>query len=161
MPFAHSIVAGESINSVAALYQVDWREIADLNGLDPLQDVLLDGVLEIPTAEEILAPARPILARFQDAEALLQRANDLLPESLSSYTTEALRLVGEINGTIGQVESTITDILGEADRVLSGASTYQVVEWLLTKVSPDRSRFAGALAKVQEISGIVREVISN
>lgn len=161
MPFAHSIVAGESINQVAAQYQVDWRDIADLNGLDPLQDVLLGGVLEIPTADEILAPARPILAKFQDAEALLQRANEILPESLSGYTAEALRLVGDINGAIDRAESTITDILGEADRVLSGASTYQVVDWLLTKVSPDRSRFAGVLSKVREISGIVREVISN
>ena len=156
--FDHRIVAGGEINTIASRYGIDWRDLADLNNLDPLDGVLLDGILDIPTAEELLAPARPLLSRLNDAEAILARADALLPESLSSYTSEALRLVGEINGAIDTAESTITAVLGDVDRVLSGGSTHQIVDWLLTKVSPDRSRFAGALAKVQEVSSLVKAI---
>ena len=156
--FDHRIAAGESIDAIAHQYGIDWRDLADINGLDPLNDILLDGILDIPTTDELLAPARPLLSSLKDAEAILQRANDLLPESLSNYTAEALAFVGEVNGAIESAESTISDILGEADRVLSGGSAYGAIDWLLTKVSPDRSRFAGALAKVQEVSSLVQEI---
>jgi len=156
--FDHRIQPGETIDAIAHRYGIDWRDLADLNNLDPLDDVLLNGVLDVPTVEELLAPATPVFAQVRNTTALLQRADDLLPESLSGYTAEALALVGEVNGAIDTAESTVTEILGQADRVLGGGGTYQAVEWLLTKVSPDRSRFAGALAKVQEVSSLVKAI---
>lgn len=157
----HNVISGETLSSIASDLLGDpgrFRELADLNGIDVFEEVLDRTQIQIPTVDELLKPAAPVLAALQDVEGWIEKANEILPESLRGYTKDALKLLGDINGALDDPVSTIGDLLGRAEGILGGkdGQLYQVVDWLLTRRSPDRAGVTGVLGSAvnQAIAGV-------
>jgi hypothetical protein len=155
MTLTYSPIPGETLPSIASKLLGDpgrFREIADLNAIDIFEEALSFTQLQIPTIDELLKPAAPILAGLRNVEGWIEKANEFLPEEFRGYTKDALKLLGDINGALDDPVSTIGDILGRAEGLLGGkdGQMYQVIDWLLTRRSPDRSKLQGALSGVLE-----------
>jgi phage tail protein X len=144
MAKAVKTVPGDTLASIAANHYGDAMRCFDLvefNGLDPavIFDEIPEGVqLDLPDPLELFEPARPVLQRASeivtDVETAITQIAGVLPPGLAGYTDEALRFLGEINGAIGSVETTIMGVLEDipgAARAVLGDSTYRVVEWML------------------------------
>jgi hypothetical protein len=153
MALAYTPIAGETLASIASKFLGDpgrFREIADLNAIDIFEEALSLSQIQIPTIDELLKPAAPILAGLRNVEGWIEKANEILPPEFQGYTKDALKLLGDINGALDDPISTIGDILGRAEGLLGGkdGQMYQVIDWLLTRRSPDRSKLQGALSGV-------------
>ncbi len=116
-----------------------WRDIADLNNINPLQILQAGQQLGIPTDSEIVQRALPILTSIaggRDGEAgitaiLQQQATELIGQ----YLPEAQALLGELNGASGNVESivqgVVSKVLGQGARSYDGSGV-QLIDWLLS-----------------------------
>ncbi|HEY9735490.1 MAG TPA: hypothetical protein V6D06_04380 [Trichocoleus sp.] len=134
MPIQIEALPGEDLATLAARTLGDpsrFREIANLNGLNPLERLAGGLPINIPTSAELLAQVEPALSSVVSGveSALLQTQTTL--EQVSGYTTEAQRLVGEVNGVLGNVESQL-DTLLESARQYQGEAV-RLVDWLLDK----------------------------
>lgn len=49
-----TIETGDSLNKLADIYEVAWRDLADLNGVTPFLPLPPGELLTIPTAEQAL-----------------------------------------------------------------------------------------------------------
>lgn len=155
MPTTHTVISGETLASIATDLLGDpgkFRELADLNAVDIFEEVIDRTQIQIPTLDELLKPAAPVLAKLKDVEGWIEKANEILPEEFRGYTKDALKLIGDINGALDDPVSTIGDLLGRAEGVLGGkdGQLYQVVDWLLTRRSPDRAKLKGIVGDVAD-----------
>lgn len=147
-----TVKPGDALNAIAArvfpgedvsrfteiLDQIDDPDQA----LRTLFGDLVEGTgLQLPSVGQIESFAQPVLTKVASslggAKGALDQATQIitdisgkLPPSLQGYTTEALEIVGEVNGVLGQAET----ILGEAEdklREYEGQAT-NLIGWLLS-----------------------------
>lgn len=129
---------GDTIAAIASqIFNGDVTRFPELLELNPDIDVfgeLVEGLdLEIPDTSQILNYAKPVLSQISEtldtATNTLTTLQTQLPENLQGYAADALKLLGDVNGVVGDVESTLT-------KVEEKSSTYddkpvQLVKWLL------------------------------
>lgn len=140
---------GEDLPALAArVFNGDvsrFTEILDLNpSLDVFGSLPQELDVNIPQPSQILNFARPALSRvsqslsgvgryLSEAEKLLNEAKNVIPEGLQGYASEALDLVGEINGVVGDIEQKASTTLDSIDSTLRqyDGQLVQLVPWLL------------------------------
>jgi phage tail protein X len=123
-----------------------FTELLDANpGLDPIAaifDNLPENLqLNLPSTEQIESFAAPVLTAvssslggakgfLEQAEQTLTSISGKLPPQLQGYAKEALDLVGEANGVLGEVEGAIASTSDKL-REYAGQGT-QLIPWLLS-----------------------------
>ena len=125
-----------------------FREIADVNGLNPLEPLPINATLAVPDIEgPSSAGELPILGSLSglvsgggigdvDFGALVTgiTGSEGLPSQLSGYLQTALQNPGDLNGVVGDIAQSI---LGDAIAGLDGeAGKYgewgtKLIDWLL------------------------------
>jgi LysM repeat protein len=141
MPKSISSISGDSLLSLAQEHLGDasqWRSLADLNNINPLQLLEVGQQLGIPLNSELIQQALPILSSIaggRNGEAGLQAILGQVTSAIGQYSPEAQALLGEINGAIGgDVESVAQGlaqkILGQGLRGYD-QSGVQLIDWLL------------------------------
>lgn len=132
MPNLQEALPLEDLGTFAARALGDpsrFREIADLNGLNPLEALTGGTLLEVPNPEELLAQIEPQLQSVATGvESALQQATTTL-EQVRGYTQVARNAVGDVNGILGQVDSQLDQVLGTV-RQYQGQAPH-LVDWLL------------------------------
>ena len=124
--------AGQTVGSIAGQLLNDpsrFREIADLNGIDVLDD-LIEESIQVPLLRE-LQRVKPGLSRIRTGlDTTLSQAEEIVSRA-SGYTETARNAVGEVNGLFDSIDSTLenalttlADVQGEATRT---------IDWLLDK----------------------------
>jgi hypothetical protein len=138
MPNQVSTEAGDSLISLAQRHLGDfrrWRDVAAQNGINPLEGLATGLDLDIPTPDELLKVATPILSKVSAGVNAAQQVTEQIGQVLQSvggYTPEAQKLLGEVNGVLGEVEST----LGQVDQKVGELRDYasqgvRLIDWLL------------------------------
>lgn len=129
---------GDSIASLAAdIFNGDVTRFTELLDLNPGIDVfgeLTQGInLELPDTSQVFNYAKPVLSQVGETisgvTGTISAIEEKLPSQLKGYATEALKLLGEVNGVLGDVEST----LNKAEEKLQSyqGEPVQLVRWLL------------------------------
>lgn len=155
---------GQSIPGLAATYLKNplyFREICDQNQLNPIADspLPMNIPLKIPALEAIAPLAASKLDKATgtinaikgkvnqvgrltgqisgDISDVLTSVDKVLPTQYRGYTKAALDAIADVNGAIGEVESTLTSTLEKIDKSLSKVRNYggdrvALVDWLLS-----------------------------
>ncbi|MBH8566710.1 hypothetical protein I8748_31940 [Nostoc sp. CENA67] len=129
---------GDTIASLASqIFNGDVTRFTELLDLNPDIDVfgdLVEGLdLEIPDTSQILNYAKPVLSQIGEtldtATSTLTTLQTQLPGNLQGYTADALKLLGDVNGVLGDVETT----LNKTEEQISSydGKPVQLVKWLL------------------------------
>ena len=118
-----------------------FPEILDLNpNLDVFWDLAQEANIDIPTPDQIFNYAQPALTSIgqalqevngfteQATNAINQVAGQLPPE-LQGYAKEALDIVGEVNGIVGEAQTVLTNATDQL-RQYQGKAV-KLVPWLL------------------------------
>jgi hypothetical protein len=135
---ATTTIPGDSIATIASdIFNGDVTRFTELLDLNPDIDVfgeLTQGIkIELPDTSQILNYAKPVLSgvgeTIKNTTDTISAIQDKLPSQLQGYSKEALKLLGEVNGILGEVESTL-------DKASSQLQTYsgepvKLVRWLL------------------------------
>lgn len=130
--------SGDSIATLASdIFNGDVTRFTELLDLNPDVDVfgeLTQGLkIELPDTYIILNYAKPVLSEvgetIKNTTNTISAIQEKLPSQLQGYSKEALKLLGEVNGVLGEVESTL-------DKANSQLQTYsgepvKLVRWLL------------------------------
>ncbi|MCC5644798.1 hypothetical protein LC607_18000 [Nostoc sp. CHAB 5824] len=130
--------AGDTIAAIASeIFNGDVTRFTELLDLNPDIDVfgdLVEGLdLEVPDTSQILNYARPVLSQIGEtldtASNTLTTLQTQLPSNLQGYAADALKLLGDVNGVLGDVETTLT----KAEEQVSSydGKPVQLVKWLL------------------------------
>lgn len=142
--FQAPIKSGDSLQSLAQQHLGDaskWREIASLNGANPLEFLPVGESLKIPAKSDVFKIAGPKLQAVAtglngEAGTLAQNFLDQISGEVSkvfNVIPQAQTLLGELNGVLGEVESVIDR--KKIDEILSQRGyTEQVnrlIDWLL------------------------------
>ena len=141
-----------SIHDYAAIADVDWRTIADLNDFDPFADNPLDiealPQIDIPDAIERLAPVQRVLGTVggtirtasTQSNRILSKVTELsglLPASLQGYVAPALTALGSVNNAIGAVESQFDSLLSgggaNSNSRAYGGAAVRLIDWLFER----------------------------
>jgi hypothetical protein len=137
---------GENLSQLADRILDDplrFTELLDLNpGLDVFGGLTQELSLEIPEASQILNYAAPVFGSVAQAlnsadgfldqvEGVIVNAVDDLPPQpqLQGYAKEALELVGELNGVVGQAQSIVKE--GQEKLRQYEGQAVKLVPWLL------------------------------
>ncbi|RCJ20128.1 hypothetical protein A6S26_05250 [Nostoc sp. ATCC 43529] len=129
---------GDSIATLASeIFNGDVTRFTELLDLNPDIDVfgeLVEGIdLELPDTSQILNYAKPVLSQIGEtldtATNTLTTLQTQLPGNLQGYAKDALKLLGDVNGVLGDVETT----LNKAEEQISSydGKPVQLVKWLL------------------------------
>lgn len=146
-----TVKPGEQLNALAARVfpgqdVTRFVEILDLNEeLDVFGDLPQELSVNIPEPEQILQFAQPVLSEVSEAiggakGAIAQVTEQIesvagkLPPQFQGYAKQALEVVGQVNGVIGEAEALLEKLPGEATdklRQYQGEVT-RLVPWLLS-----------------------------
>lgn len=133
------VEAGDNLANLAAEFLDDsnlWREIADLNGLLPLEDLNIGSKLKIPDLTEVFTPAEKVLSEVQSTankiENIGSKIVNFLPENskLKGYATNALKEISKINGLANNASSILTKAKDKV-RDYTGDGGIKLIDWLL------------------------------
>ena len=132
MPELISPSAGQTLGSIAGKVLGDssrFREIADLNDLNPLDDLSALSI-SVPLVSE-LQQIEPALTRIRTGiDATLAQAQEIATRA-QGYSETARNAVGEVNNIFNTVESTLDSAL---EFIASAQNEVgQTVDWLLDK----------------------------
>ncbi len=130
---------GDTLTSLAQSQLGDWRqwrELADVNDLNPLEGLAIGGSLEIPSVSELTSRVQPI---FNSVAQGLNGIDGKLAATLqqavgqvSGYVKEAEALVGEINGVLsGDVESIVEKVADKLGVRQYADEGVRLIDWLL------------------------------
>lgn len=141
--------AGQTLGSIAGKVLADssrFREIADLNDLNPLDD--LTGVaLEVPLLAE-LQRIEPALTRIRTGiDATLAQAEEIVSRA-QGYSETARNAVGEVNNIFGTIDSTLDqaiDFIADTQNEVT-----RTVDWLLDKSQTLQSGISNIAATLDE-----------
>lgn len=128
-----TINAGDTLSAIARKHLGDsskWREIAEVAGINPLENLQIGATINLPDADSILDRAEPVLS---DISAGLNRASSVLDTAskvpfISGYAKEAIAQVDKINQVAGKATQILSDVRGKA-RSYSG--DIKLIDWLL------------------------------
>ncbi|NDJ20951.1 hypothetical protein GS682_04685 [Nostoc sp. B(2019)] len=129
---------GDTIAAIASdIFNGDVTRFTELLDLNPDIDVfgeLVEGIdLDLPDTSQILNYARPVLSQIGEtidlSSSTLNTLQTQLPSNLQGYASDALKLLGDVNGVLGDVETTLT----KAEEQVSNydGKPVQLVKWLL------------------------------
>jgi phage tail protein X len=129
---------GESLSAIAhRIFNGDVTRFTELLDLNPSLSVfedLTEGLnIEIPDTAQIFNYAKPVLSEISEtiggATGTISAIQDKIPPQLQGYTQEALKVLGEVNGVVGDTFA----VFGKAEEVASkyGNKPVQLVRWLL------------------------------
>lgn len=144
MPFKAPVLSGDSLQSLAQKHLGDaskWRDVANLDSLNPLEALPIGKEINIPTKAEVFKMAAPALQAIgtglngepgQLISNFLDQAQGEIAKALN-VIPQAQALLGEINGVLGDVQSVvdrekIDELLG--DRGYS-QQVNRIIDWLL------------------------------
>jgi hypothetical protein len=105
-----------------------WREVAELNRLDVLNDSPQS--IELPSKSDVFKSVQPLLASVADGLNGASTIAGQISPQLTGYVAEAQRLLGEVNGVLGQVESVYTQAQ-TAIKTRNYKEAVRLVDWLL------------------------------
>lgn len=129
---------GESIAAIASdIFNGDvvrFTELLDLNpDIDVFGELTQSLNIEIPDTSQIFNAAKPLLSQIGEtitnATGTVEAIAGKLPTELQGYAKDAIKLLGEVNGVLGEVESTLTKA-EEQVREYDGQPV-KLVQWLL------------------------------
>ncbi|MCC5636327.1 hypothetical protein LC593_10745 [Nostoc sp. CHAB 5844] len=129
---------GDTIAAIASkIFNGDVTRFPELLDLNPDIDVfgdLVEGLdLEIPDTSQILNYAKPVLSQIGEtidtATNTLTTLQTQLPSNLQGYAADALKLLGDVNGVLGDVETTLAKVEEQASSY--DGKPVQLVKWLL------------------------------
>ena len=118
-----------------------FTEVLDLNpDLDVFGNLAQETSLEVPEAAQILNYAAPVFGSVSKAlnqadgfldqvEGAIVNIADDLPPQFQGYAKEALELVGELNGVVGQAQSIVAQ--GQDKLRQYEGQAVKLVPWLL------------------------------
>jgi hypothetical protein len=130
---------GDTLTSLAQSELGDWRrwrELADVNDLNPLEGLAIGETLEIPDISALTSRVQPIFNSVAQGlngidgklAATLQQA----ASQVSGYVQEAEALVGEINGVLsGDVELGVTQVADKLGVRQYADEGVRLIDWLL------------------------------
>ncbi|MDM9583096.1 hypothetical protein [Nostoc sp. GT001] len=130
--------SGDTIAAIASqIFNGDVTRFTELLDLNPDIDVfgeLVEGLdLELPDTSQILNYARPVLSQIGEtldtATNTLTTLQTQLPSNLQGYAADALKLLGDVNGVLGDVETTLTKTQEQVSSY--DGKPVQLVKWLL------------------------------
>jgi hypothetical protein len=141
------VVRGETLSSLAARVFPNqdvtrFIEILDLNPELNVFDEITEGMsINIPSTDQIFGYADPIFEGIAnatqkatgilgDVTEQIQSFSGKLPPELQGYAAEALEVIGEVNGFLGDVETKIEGVSDQL-REYKGKAT-NLVNWLLS-----------------------------
>ncbi len=116
---------GDSLASLAAKHlgsSLSWRKIADINGINPMEDLNLSKAIEIPSR---------VSAALEQAQTFVGNNSKLLPDRLEGYAKEAIAQAGKFNGSVKDAVQILTKELGDERNQSYIRYGVQVVDWLL------------------------------
>jgi hypothetical protein len=105
-----------------------WRELAELNDLDVLSDS--PEQIELPAKSDVFKSVQPLLASVADGLNGASTIVGQIAPQLTGYVAEAQRLLGEVNGVLGKVESVYTQAQ-TAVKTRNYQEAVRLVDWLL------------------------------
>jgi phage tail protein X len=133
---------GDTIASLASdIFDGDVLRFTEILDLNPNLDVfgeLVDGVqIVLPDVQQVFNYAKPklgaIASTITSATDAISAIQEKLPDKLKGYTSKALELLGEINGVVGEVESTLTKVEEQVGEY--SGEPVKLVQWLLGNAS--------------------------
>ena len=149
MPELISPSAGQTLGSIAGKVLGDssrFREIADLNDLNPLDDLSALSI-SVPLVSE-LQQIEPALTRIRTGiDATLAQAQEIAIRA-QGYSETARNAVGEVNNIFNTVESTLDSAL---EFIASAQNEVgQTVDWLLDKSETLQSGITNVASTIEQ-----------
>lgn len=149
MPELISPSAGQTLGSIAGKVLGDssrFREIADLNDLNPLDDLSALSI-SVPLVSE-LQQIEPALTRIRTGiDATLAQAQEIATRA-QGYSETARNAVGEVNNIFNTVESTLDSAL---EFIASAQNEVgQTVDWLLDKSETLQSGITNVASTIEQ-----------
>ena len=149
MPELISPSAGQTLGSIAGKVLGDssrFREIADLNDLNPLDDLSALSI-SVPLISE-LQQIEPALTRIRTGiDATLAQAQEIATRA-QGYSETARNAVGEVNNIFNTVESTLDSAL---EFIASAQNEVgQTVDWLLDKSETLQSGITNVASTIEQ-----------
>ena len=149
MPELISPSAGQTLGSIAGQVLGDssrFREIADLNDLNPLDDLSALSI-SVPLVSE-LQQIEPALTRIRTGiDATLAQAQEIATRA-QGYSETARNAVGEVNNIFNTVESTLDSAL---EFIASAQNEVgQTVDWLLDKSETLQSGITNVASTIEQ-----------
>ncbi len=130
--------SGDTLLSLAQRHLGDfrqWRALADLNNLNPLEGLPIGVNLNIPGKDELFKEAQPILSGvalgLNGLQGRVAATLRQLEGQASGYVKEAEALLGEVNGVFGEVESVAQKGMGDLSNRNYKGEAVKLIDWLL------------------------------
>lgn len=125
--------AGETLLSIAQTQLGDasrWREVADANDINPLEQIAAGIDLQIPELNAVTRRVQPVLGKvasgLNSARGVLDKVSSVLGDSataeINNVLGEAIEIVETVSGAAQNPESSLRQYGGEA---------VKLIDWLL------------------------------
>lgn len=130
------ISAGDTLSAIAQKYLGDpskWREIAEVTGINPLENLQVGTTITLPDYSRVIDKATPVL---NDVSAGLNQASLVLDTLdgvpvLGGYAKIALTQIDNVNGAVGQATQVLADVAGTVDKARNYNGSIKLIDWLL------------------------------
>lgn len=149
MPQLVNTSGGQTLGSIAGRLYGDssrFREIADLNGFNPLDD--LSAISVVAPLQTELTRVEPALTRIRTGiDSTLAQAEEIVSRA-TGYSETARNAVGDINNIFSSVESTLNQSLAFIADTRNEVS--QTIDWLLDKSGTIQSGISNVASTIEQ-----------
>lgn len=131
-----TINAGDTLSAIAQKYLGDsskWREIAEVAGINPLENLQVGTTITLPDLGSVINKATPVL---NDVAAGLNGATKVLgtvPDVpvLGDYASYAISQIDKANGVVGLGTQILGDVAFRQDSARNYNGSVKLIDWLL------------------------------
>lgn len=130
-----TISPGDTLSAIASQYLGDsskWREIAEVAGINPLEDLEIGATINLPDIKTYIDKTESVLS---DISVGLNRVSSMLQKTseipaIGGYAKAALAQIDKVNGVVSRTGQVLDDVaLSNSARNYSGS--VELIDWLL------------------------------